>query len=82
MTEGEEASESTADVRCAVAKQYAKTDSSSGTTEVLEHTMIMTSLEHHPFFRAFKSDFVHFLSDRYTEISKQVTGTRFVLSKF
>lgn len=73
MTEGEEASESTADVRCAVAMQYAKTDSSSGTTEVLEH---------HPFFHAFKSDFVHFLSDRYTEISKQVTGTRFVLSKF
>lgn len=50
MTEGEEASESTADVRCAAAMQYAKTDSSSGTTEVLEHDMIMTSLEHYPFF--------------------------------
>lgn len=62
--------------------QYAKTDSSSGTPEVLEHDMIMTSLEHYPVFCAFKSDFVQFLSDRYAEISKQVTGTRFVLSKF
>lgn len=64
----------------AVAMQYAKTDSFSGTPEVLEHDM--TSLEHYPVFCAFKSDFVQFLSDRYAEIPKQVTGTRFVLRKF
>lgn len=64
------------------AMQYARTDSSSGTAEILEHDMIITSLEHYPVFRAFKSDFVPFLSDRYAEISKQVTGMRFVLSKF
>lgn len=66
----------------AVAMQYAKTDFSSGTPEVLEHGMIMTSLEHSPVFCAFKSDFVQLLSDRHAEIPKQVTGMRFVLSKF
>lgn len=61
--------------------QYAKTDSFSATPEVLQHDMMMTSLEHYPVFCAIKSDFAQFLSDRYAEISKQVTGTRFVLRK-
>lgn len=62
--------------------KFAKTDFSFGTPEELEHYMIITSLDHSLVFHALKSDFVQFLSDKCAEISKQVTGMRFDLSKF